>query len=501
MENSIKQITDQELSQGVLLLDHYDEAAAMLSSSFRRAGFTGPVIVLADSGFLPADVISLYRCFCRDSEGTPFPGTKNNCKKITDRAAAESAARDEILPEAQAKPGSRQYQLSHAGWRMGKARYFNQIELPDYWEITGNGVSGEIHDLQHLRGRIFFAAPSARRRVSEVDWLNEKGIVRCTDHYDNSGILYSRTVFNKKGERFCRSWFDEEARERIVENYVTGDILVNRNGKITLFRNRTELAVSMLKEIGADGRRIFYNSLSIPLFVTEKMKKPEKGNVLFWQEGPRNDIPGNMKMILEGRSNTSEILVQNRESLKNLLRLGASDQVLKPMGYLYGYRRKNRGGKDILICTNSDQIEQLQEIAENLPAGMQLHIAAVTEMSAKLLAFGKYENIRLYPCARESLIDELLDKCDYYLDINHGGEIVSAVKQAFLHDELILGFRKTLHNPWYTAEENQFSDAADLCGVLKHCHADSEVLQKGLRAQKDAAMEETEGAYQKLFED
>ncbi|MFC2662440.1 MAG: hypothetical protein ACFNYI_04745, partial [Eubacterium sp.] len=326
-------------------------------------------------------------------------------------------------------------------------------------------------------------------------------IVRCTDHYDNSGILYSRTVFNKKGERFCRSWLDEQGRERIVENYVTGDILVNRNGTITLFRNRTEMAVSMLKEIGADGRRIFYNSLSIPLFVTEKMKKPEKGNVLFWQEGPRDDIPGNMRMILEGRSNTSEILVQNRESLKNLLRLGASDQVLKPMGYVYGYKRENRRGKDILICTNSDQIEQLQEIAENLPPDMKLHIAAVTEMSAKLLAFGRCENVRLYPCARESLIDGLLEKCDYYLDINHGGEIVSAVKQAFLHDELILGFRKTLHNPWYTAEENQFTDADGLCDALRRCHADGGVLQERLRAQKTAAMEESEEAYQKLFEE
>lgn len=501
MENSIKQITDQDLRQGVLLLDHYDEAAAMLKNSFRRAGFTGPAIVLSDSGFLPSDVTSLYRCFCRDSRDLPLPGTKSSRKESTDRAAAESAARDEILPEAQAKPGSWQYQLSHAGWRMGKARYFNQIELPDYWEITGNGVSGEVHDLQHLRGRIFFAAPSARRLVSEVDWLHENGIVRCTDHYDNSGILYSRTVFNKKGERFCRSWFDEEGRERIVENYVTGDILVNRNGKIALYKNRTELAVSLLKEIGADGRRIFYNSLSIPLFVTEKMEKPERGNVLFWQEGPRDDIPGNMQMILEGRSNTSEILVQNRESLKNLLRLGASEEFLKPMGYVYGYKRENGAASDILICTNSDQIEQLQEIAENLPSGMKIHIAAVTEMSAKLLAFGRYENIRLYPCARESLIDGLLEKCDYYLDINHGGEIVSAVKQAFLHNELILGFRNTLHNSWYMAEENQFSDADGLCDALKRCHSDGEVLQKRLRAQKTAAMEEREETYRKLFEE
>jgi serine-rich repeat adhesion-like glycoprotein len=154
-----------------------------------------------------------------------------------------------------------------------------------------------------------------------------------------------------------------------------------------------------------------------------------------------------------------------------------------------------------LSTANSEQIEQLQEIAENLPSGMKIHIAAVTEMSAKLLAFGRYENIRLYPCARESLIDGLLEKCDYYLDINHGGEIVSAVKQAFLHDELILGFRNTLHNSWYTAEENQFSDADGLCDALKRCHSDGEVLQKRLRAQKTAAMEEREEIYRKLFEE
>ena len=86
----------------------------------------------------------------------------------------------------------------------GKPRFFDQIDVPDYWEISGSNVGGEIRDLNRLRGRIFFNG-GEDRLVSEVDWLDEKGNARCTDHYDNHGFLYSRTVFNKDGQRFCHS--------------------------------------------------------------------------------------------------------------------------------------------------------------------------------------------------------------------------------------------------------------------------------------------------------
>lgn len=464
---------------GVLLLDHYDELASLLKDSFRGAGFSGPVIVVHDDGFLPKDVISLFRWFCRDREEVPLPGS------VRTRRGYDPFRR-------------RRYRLTHAGWEPGKARYFNQIEVPDYWEISGNSGSGEVHDLHHLRGRIFYSGPSGHRLVSEVDWLNEKGIVRCTDHYERGGFLYSRTVFNRAGKRFCRSWFDELGRERIVENYVTGDITVNRSGKVQFFKSTTDLAVALIKEIGADGSRIFYNSLSVPLFVTERLKKPENGNVLFWQEKPREDIPGNMQMILEGNSKTEMICVQNRESREKLTALGADPSRLRPFGFLYPYRRENACSRNVLICTNSDQIEQLQEVAEALPDAV-FHIAAVTEMSSRLLAFGKYPNVRLYPTASEAMLDELFQKCDYYLDINHGGEIVSSVWRAFQQNQLILGFRKTLHRPRYAAGEHVFIGAEELCRLLKRLMADPQMLQEHLRLQKQAAMEESPEAYQKLF--
>ena len=56
------------VTDGILLLDRYDEMADMLKQSFRCAGFAGPVVVIEDKGFLPPDVLSVFRWFCRNPE-------------------------------------------------------------------------------------------------------------------------------------------------------------------------------------------------------------------------------------------------------------------------------------------------------------------------------------------------------------------------------------------------------------------------------------------------
>ena len=83
----------------VLLLDNYGEDSRMLHQSFCSSGFTGPVIVIEDDGFFPEDVISVYQYF------------------------------------------SGEFQKS--GRVPGKARYFNQIHIPDYWEISASNSGGK----------------------------------------------------------------------------------------------------------------------------------------------------------------------------------------------------------------------------------------------------------------------------------------------------------------------------------------------------------------------
>lgn len=442
-----KRDTGRVKEEGILLLDHYDEAAEMLKDSFRSAGFSGPVVVLSEEASLPDDVISLYRMFCHDETAGALCGAVH-------------------VPRKKSEAEIQSYRLGHAGWLPGMSRYFNQIELPDYWEISADGMSARVYDRNHLRARIFYAKTPHSRIVSDADWLDENGTVRFTDHYDLHGLLYARTIFNEKGERFSCSWMDEEGRERIVENYVTGDILVNRNGMTELFSGRTELAVSLIRELGYEGQRIFYNSLSTPLFVSERLASCKAGNVLFWQEEPRDDIPGNMQMILAGNSHTKEILVQNRKSCRKLLSLGASSEEVRPFGFVYAFDHAGRNRNEVLICTNSDQIASLEELVKGLPE-MKFRIAAVTEMSSKLLAFGSYPNVRLYPAASRQILNQLFAACGWYFDINYGSEIVSAVKHAFLNEMLIMGFSSTLHRPQYVAEEHVFADAEGLIAEVK----------------------------------
>lgn len=122
----------------------------------------------------------------------------------------------------------------------GRAKYFNEVKVPDYWEISGNNSSGQIHDLYRLRGKIFYTEPAHKRLVKVVDWYDERGTVRSCDHYNKYGALYARTIFNARGQKVNKSYFDAKGREIIVENYVTRHITLNEGSMVKIFRNKTD---------------------------------------------------------------------------------------------------------------------------------------------------------------------------------------------------------------------------------------------------------------------
>ena len=418
------------LMDSVLLLDNYGEESSMLRQSFRKAGFKGPVIVIEDDGFFPEDVISVYQFLCGDFQtGNP-----------------------------------------------GKARFFNQIDVPDYWEISGNNSNGQVCDLHHERGRIFYAEPKHKRLVKVVDWYDEKHVVRSSDHYNRYGALYARTVFNAKGQKVNRSYFSADGREVIVENYVTGDIILNEGERVYFFQNRTELAVHVMKRAGLIQKRLFFNSLSIPFFVSQRLHSEKKRDILFWQEPVQGEIPGNMQIILQGQaSRTAEVLVQKRESYDRLLKLGAPAELVHPLGFIYPFERENLYRPEALICTNSDQIEQCRKLVEALPE-MHFHIAAITEMSSKLMRMDSYKNVSLYPGVKARILDELF--------------------------ALILAFQETLHNPDYTAAEHIFEakDAQTMIRMIRETMQDAEAMDRHLHIQRAAAYTETKESYRRFGE-
>jgi len=437
----------------VLLFDNYGADSQKLHTSFRLAGKDYPVAVIDDDGFLPEGVLSVFGFFLGEF-------------KKSDRVT-------------------------------GKPRYFNQIIVPEYWEISANNSKGQVHDLHREKARIFYAEPKHKRLVKAVDWYDDKGVVRSTDHYNRHGALYGRTIFNAKGQRVNKSYFDAEGREIIMENYVTKNIILNEGKQVHIFPNKTEFVFHFMKQAGFADDRVFFNTLSTSFFVSQRMNQEKKEDILFWQEAARNDIPGNMKVILEGKgTRTAKIMVQNKQAYEKLLAAGASAEMVKPLGYIYPFKKENGHKPEALICTNSDKVAELSVLVEALPE-MHFHVAALTEMSSKLMSMDQYSNVSLYPAAKQKKIDELFETCDYYLDINHEAEIVSAVQTAFLHNHLILAFTETLHNANYVATEHVYAkdNVNWMIGCLKSVITDENKLKEHLKAQHNAAMAETMEIY------
>ena len=440
----------------VLLFDSYSQDSQNLYTSFRRAGYECPAAVIEDDGFLPEGVTSVYGFFLGN-----FQGEKG-------------------VP--------------------GKPRYFNQIPVPEYWEISGNNSLGKVHDLSRERARIFYAEPKHRRLVKVVDWYDERGVVRASDHYNRYGALYARTAFNAKGQKVNKSYFSAAGREIIVENYVTHDIILNDGDAVRFFPGKTEFVCFFMEKAGLEKARVFFNSLSTPFFVSNRLSGREKKDILFWQEPVRDEIPGNMQMILKGQAGfTERIMVQKRQSYDRLLELGASADMVKRLGYIYPFEKENGHKPEALICTNSDRIEHCEELIRALPK-MHFHIAAITEMSSKLMAMGSYENVSLYPGVKMDLLADLFAGCDYYLDVNHESEIVSAVRRAFLHNHLIFGFQETLHEREYVAGEHIFpaASADRMIDEIRRAMADGDVLEAGLKRQREAAFAEPVESYRSL---
>ncbi len=440
----------------VLLLDSFENDAYRLFQSFEAVKSNICVVIVEDSGFLPEGMTSVYRFFI-------------------DRAGYEN--REGKIP-----------------------KFFDQITVPDYWEISSTYTQGKVQNLDKERARIFYSEPTNKRLVKEVDWLNEKGIVRSSDMYDKYGNLYARIIYNKSGQKVYKTYFSEAGVPIIEENFVTEDILVNEKSETKIFHGKVGFINYFLKCAGLDQAAIFYNSLSLPHFVSYYAEDKSKNDILFWQEKARDDIPGNMKLIFEGNQRTKKIVVQNRKAYEKLIELGAPKDMLIPMGYIYPFEKETAYSKNVLICTNSDQIANLQELVESLPDCI-FHIAAITEMSSKLLDMGKNKNVCLYPGVKEGMLEKLWKKCDLYLDINYANEIASAISKAFLNHMLILGFFDTLHNDEFVAPEHRFAleNVSGMVDLLNKIINDQEIWGKHLKIQENHAMAQEAKSYSELL--
>ena len=422
----------------IQLFDVYNQESQDLHYSLTEAGLSDLAVVIEPDGFLPDGVVS------------PF--------------------------------------TYYLGYDSGQPLYFNQVPVPDFWEIAGNNQFGTINDLNQERAVIHFADGLQARLVKKVEWKTPAGRIFQVDHYNRFGACFAKTTFDASGQAIMTSYRDVDRKEVVLENHVTGDILLTLEGQgLRHFSGRVAFIIDFLQGLNLNLDHILFNSLSTSFLTSFHFPEKSGQDILVWQEPVHDDIPGNMQLILENdQLRAKTIIIPDYATYERALQLTDEKfhHKFSHLGYHYHFKRDNFVRPDALIVTNSDQLEQVEKLVESLPS-VTFRIAAVTEMSSKLLDMLRYPNVVLYQNASPQKIQELYQLSDIYLDINHSNELLQAVRQAFEHNLLILGFNQTVHNRLYIAPDYLFesSEASALIETIKLALSDVEQMRQALGKQ------------------
>lgn len=357
-----------------------------------------------------------------------------------------------------------------------RGRYFNEVPVPDFWEISGDNSSAKVNYYGQEKARIAYHATSYKRIVESVEWLDDKGQVVMIERYNQYGRKIAITTCDAQGHPLVTTYFEGDT-ERLTENHQTGDLILTlEHQPMRIFKNRLDYFVFYLEYRGFNLDGLVYNTLATSFSLSLQLgNKGIKGrDVLVWQEPLHDSLPGNMQLILKSPEiRTKKILVPQNATYHRALQLSSQDQHASfgPLGYLYDFKVKDDIRKDTFVLTNSDQIEALTYLVESLP-DVTFRVAALTEMSASLLSMVRYPNVVLYQNISQERIQELLKISSIYLDINHYAEVQGIVRKAFEHQQVILAFSHTVHDRTYLAQANIFEQGkeADLVARIKEIY-------------------------------
>lgn len=399
------------------LFETFDTPSRDLLISEKIAGLTVPSVVINDDGFLPDKVDSAIKYFCR-------------------------------------------LQSNH------RPLYFDQVKIPHFWRIMATAQVGEIYDLKTKKANIIFNKPDNQRTVREVQWLDENGQVSWIDRYDKHATRFSKLYFDN-GKAVVCEYYDIDGNKVIEQNLLSNDIFLNYKGERRHFVDMPDLVLYYLRLKKYNLNHILYNTLNLSLAVSLRLPADSGSDMLAWHEKLGDQLPGNMQFLLDNDTRTSKIGFQDYGDWQTKQELIPKDSKIDflYLGMVYPHPRSNQIRPQALILTNSDQLDQLDQLVQLMP-NVTFNIASVTEMSSRLLAYGDCPNVEVYPQVSRNKVLELIKTCDIYLDINRGNEILEAVRGAFEQNMLLLGFKETLHEPQFVAQQNVYDNSAEAAHLM-----------------------------------
>ena len=177
------------------VFDSYSRESQDLLHSMQESGFHHPTVVLEPDGFLPDGVESPFLYFLGQPEGEK------------------------------------------------RGRYFNEVLVPDFWEISGDNNMGKVTYYGQEKARIYYHIASYKRIVERVEWLDDKSQVVMIERYDQYGRKIAVTTCDGQGQPLVTTYL-EGTIERLTENHQTGDLILTLpNSPMQIFKSRLDLSL------------------------------------------------------------------------------------------------------------------------------------------------------------------------------------------------------------------------------------------------------------------
>lgn len=313
------------------------------------------------------------------------------------------------------------------------------LEVPEFWEIRGRDMThGGIYDMSCKKADIYFAEPYEKKNVQRVEWHMENGWVYKIDYYNRYALRYASTFLDVDGNVESKVFYSPRNQEVIVEQPMNDMITLLKDGKLEGFF----LSYSEFIEYGI------------------RIMRPEEKKVLFLESLEDRRL---LELKSEEESVWERIMFPDQGLLDQYIAAGG-----KNGSRFYASPNKypeNGARGEVLILTSADRLEGIEYLIQELPE-VTFHIAASTQVSDKLRRLGDYENAKVYPQISMPDLEDLWERCDFYLDINHYWEAFNAIDEAHRRNLLILGFENTLHRRELIAEECIFSPSEEKKMVL-----------------------------------
>ena len=359
-----------------------------------------------------------------------------------------------------------------------KPFFWLDLDAAPYWSFQSRNVrQGQIINIDERLANVYFREPFEDQCIDRIEWLRNNEVY-AVDYYDASGYKYAVAAVSDGSEDLVK-YCDKNGTPVITLWKSTGFVSVKKKCQEETYESKNQFYMAFMKEYATDCKddTIIFCDPELRKFIPEGFRC-----VMFISDQLPNELKDNnyrdsLSLIVTGKPGLSD-------AIRQLSGDSEAPEILE-LGSLID-RAEKLPVQDALIVTRSQNIEHLQSLVEGLPE-LHFHIVAGTMMAPGLMEFDKYDNVTLYPNSPREKIMQLMDKCAFYLDINHYLEYEGIVRAAQRMDRLVLAFDNTVHQEASMPKEHIYrhEEADRMIADISRAMFDPNCLREFLEMQRN----------------